>query len=247
MTTTATPRVVGATTARVLTQLRHDPRTIGLLLGVPLVLIALLRAMFPRPQFDAVALLMIGIFPFVIMFLVTGIAMLRERSSGTLERLMTTPARPVQLLAGYGLAFGLAAAAQSLLVVAVLYWVFGSRPPGGPGAVIAVAVLTALLGVGLGLASSAFARTEFQAVQMLPVVVIPQILLCGLFVDRSAMAGWLRVLSDVLPLSYAVQALQRVAGSAAADAVYWRDIGILAGCVILAVVAAAATMRRRTR
>lgn len=240
-------RIVRATARRVLSQLGHDPRTVAMLVAVPLLLIGLLSAMFAGPAFDRVALIMAGVFPFTIMFLITSIAMLRERTSGTLERLLTTPTRPVDLIGGYGLAFSVAAAVQALVVVAALYLVFGVRTAAGPVTVMGIAVLTALLGVGLGLCCSAFARTEFQAVQMLPVVVIPQLLLCGLFVARAEMADWLRVVSDVLPMSYAVQLLQRAGTTAAITGVFWRDLAVLAGCVILALGAAAATMRRQTR
>ena len=240
-------RIARATARRVLSQLGHDPRTVGMLVLVPLLLIGLLSAMFSGPAFDRVALIMAGVFPFTILFLITSIAMLRERRTGTLERLLTTPTRPVDLIGGYGLAFSVAAAVQALVVVAALYLVFGVRTAAGPAAVMGIAVLTALLGVGLGLCCSAFARTEFQAVQMLPVVVIPQLLLCGLFVSRSEMAGWLRAVANVLPMSHAVDLLQRAASTAAVTGAFWRDLAVVAGCVILALGAAAATMRRQTK
>ncbi len=237
-----------ATAARSLRQLRHDPRSVAMIVAVPVVLLTLLYYMFSgqRLVFGHVAPVLLALFPFIIMFLITSIAMLRERTGGTLERLMTTRIRAIDLLGGYGLAFGVLAALQAALAAGISAWWFGLDTAGGLGLVILTAVLTALLGVGLGLFCSAFARTEFQAVQMLPVVVIPQLLLCGLFVARSAMAGWLRGISDVLPLSYAVEAMQEVDRSAAATATLWRDLGILAGCVILALALAAATMRRRT-
>ena len=172
--------------------------------------------------------------------------MLRERTSGTLERLMTTRAGKADLLFGYGIAFGTAAAGQALVASACAYWLYGMDTAGAAGLVVLVAVLTALLGVGLGLACSALARTEFQAVQLLPIVVIPQILLCGLFVPREQMAGWLSALSDVMPLSYAVEALQDVGGNAEPTSTFWIDLAVVGGCVILGLMLAAATLRRRT-
>ena len=242
------PHLLMATVRRILQQLRHDPRTIGMIIGVPIMLIALLYFMFEGlpGRFDAVALTMLAVFPFTIMFLITSIAMLRERTSGTLERLMTTPTRGVDLLFGYGLAFGIAAAIQAAAAGACAYLLFGLDTAGPPGYVLLVSVLTALLGVGLGLFCSAFARTEFQAVQLLPVVVIPQVLLCGLFVARADMAGWLRVLSDALPLSYAVQATGEVGLHSSPTGLLWRDLGIMAGCVVLTLLLASATLRRRT-
>ncbi|WP_422774097.1 ABC transporter permease [Plantactinospora sp. WMMC1484] len=248
------PRILLATTGRILRQLRHDRRTVAMLLLVPTLLLALLYHMFgdqPSPPgqpglFDRIALVMLGIFPFVIMFLVTSIAMLRERTSGTLERLLTTPAGKLDLLFGYGLAFGLAAAVQAGVAAGAAYWLFDLSTAGNPGLVVLIAVVDAVLGVALGLFCSAFAQTEFQAVQFMPVVVIPQILLCGLFVARDQMAGWLQAISDALPLSYAVEALQQVGAHAEPTGTMWRDVTVVAAAVVVALVLAAATLRRRT-
>ena len=241
-------RITFATTGRILRQLRHDRRTVGLLIVVPAALLALLYFMFEQagPTFDRIALIMLGIFPFVIMFLVTSIAMLRERTTGTLERLLTTPLGKLDLLFGYGLAFGLAAAVQAGVAVAAAYLLLGLTTTGSTGLVVLIAVVNAVLGVALGLLCSAFARTEFQAVQFLPVVVIPQLLLCGLFVPRGQMAGWLQAASDVLPLSYAVEALTQVGAHADATGTMWRDLTVVAGAAVIALVLAAATLRRRT-
>jgi len=239
--------ILGATTSRILRQLRHDPRTVGLLIVVPVVLMGLVYAMYDgTPAVSQILLIMLGIFPFVIMFLITSIAMLRERTSGTLERLMTTRTGKGDLLFGYGIAFGGAAAAQAVVASACAYWLYGMETAGSAGLVVLIAVLTALLGVGLGLACSALARTEFQAVQMLPIVVIPQILLCGLFVPRDEMAGWMSALSDVMPLSYAVEALQDVGANTEPTSTFWIDLAVVGGCVILGLILAAATLRRRT-
>jgi ABC-2 type transport system permease protein len=241
-------RILGASVARILQQLRHDPRTIGMLMVVPVLLMGLIYAMFDGtgPVLDNVMLIMLGLFPFVIMFLITSIAMLRERTSGTLERLMTTRTGKGDLLFGYGIAFGVAAAVQACIAAACAYLLYGMTTAGSSSLVVLVAVLTALLGVGLGLLCSAFARTEFQAVQLLPIVVIPQALLCGLFVPRDEMAGWLQAISDVLPLSYAVEALQQVGANAEPTSTFWVDLMVVAGCVILGLTLAAATLRRRT-
>jgi ABC-2 type transport system permease protein len=242
------PRITLATTGRILRQLRHDRRTVVLLLVVPVLLMTLLYFMYHNagPTFDRIALIMLGVFPFVIMFLVTSIAMLRERTTGTLERLLTTPLGKVDLLFGYGIAFGLAAAGQAAVAVAAAYWLLGLETTGSAGLVVLIAVVNAVLGVALGLFCSAFARTEFQAVQFLPVVVVPQILLCGLFVPREQMVGWLQAISDVLPLTYAVEALAQVGRYANPTATMWRDVSIVVGAVIAALILAAATLRRRT-
>jgi ABC-2 type transport system permease protein len=247
-------RILGSTTRRILAQLRHDHRTVGLLLVVPVLLLTLLYFMFENQPtipgapstFDRVGLIMLGIFPFTIMFLITSIAMLRERTTGTLERLLTTPLGKLDLLFGYGIAFGLAAAIQASVASSVAFWLLGMETAGGVGLVILIAIANAVLGVALGLFCSAFAQTEFQAVQFMPVVVIPQILLCGLFVARDEMAGWLHAISNVLPMTYAVEALQQVGAYPEATDTMWKDLGIIAGCVVLALVLAAATLRRRT-
>ena len=240
--------ILGASIARILQQLRHDPRTIGMLIIVPVALMGLIYAMYngSGPILNHVLLTMLGLFPFTIMFLITSIAMLRERTSGTLERLMATRTGKGDLLFGYGIAFGAAAAVQACVASACAYLFYGLNTAGPAALVVLVAVMTALLGVGLGLLCSAFARTEFQAVQLLPVVVLPQILLCGLFVPREEMAGWLQAISDVLPLSYAVEALQQVGANVDPTSTFWLDLVVVGGCVILALTLAASTLRRRT-
>jgi ABC-2 type transport system permease protein len=241
-------RILASTTRRILSQLRHDRRTIALLVVVPVVLLTLLYYMFQDVPgiFDHVGLIMLGVFPFVIMFLITSIAMLRERTSGTLERLLTTPMGKVDLLFAYGIAFGLAAAVQATIASGVSYWLFGLNTQGPPGLVIAIAIANAVLGVALGLFCSAFARTEFQAVQFMPIVVVPQLLLCGLFVARDSMAGWLHALSNIMPMTYAVEALQEVGAHPSATNRLWLDLGIVVGCVVVALTLAAATLRRRS-
>ncbi len=235
-----------ATAQRVLTQLRHDPRTIALMVLVPSVLMVMLRYVFDSaPVFSQIAPALLGFFPFLLMFLVTSITTLRERSSGTLERLLTTPMAKLDLLVGYAIAFSLVALAQVALAVTVSLWL-GLDIAGSVWALVLIALLDALLGVALGLFASAFARTEFQAVQFMPIVVLPQLLVCGLFQPRGDMADVLRWFSDAMPLSYAVESLQRVAGSATLDATYLRGALVLAGSAALALGSAAVTLRRQS-
>ena len=234
------------TTTRVLTQLRHDPRTVGLMVLVPSLLMVLLRYVFDSKEFfNEIAPALLGFFPFLMMFLVTSITTLRERASGTLERLLTTPMAKFDLLAGYAAAFSLIALLQVLLTVATSIWL-GLELAGPIWALVLVALLNAVLGVALGLLASAFARTEFQAVQFMPIVVLPQLLLCGLFQPRDQMADLLYWISYAMPLSYAVEAIQRVTTHANLDAVYLRDAVILALIAGAALVLAAATLRRQT-
>jgi len=241
------PKVTLAVALRVLRQLRHDPRTLALALVVPCMLELILQQLFGRdsPVFQQVGTPLLGLFPFVTMFLVTSITMLRERTSGTLERLMTMPLHKVDLLAGYGIAFGLLAIVQATLVSVLAFGFLGLEVSGPKWLVVALAVANAVLGSTLGLFVSAFAQTEFQAVQFMPAVVFPQILLCGLFVAREEMATWLRVVSAFLPLTYAYDALARTA-SDQLDARFAFDVAVVGACIVLAITLGAATLRRRT-
>jgi ABC-2 type transport system permease protein len=242
-----TPRITLATTVRVLQQLRRDPRTLGLVFLVPPVLITLFRYVFDgQPQtFDRIGGPMVGIFPFISMFVVTSIAMLRERTTGTLERLMTMPLAKLDLLLGYGLAFAGVAAVQASITSAVAFGLLGLHVSGPVWVVIALAVANAALGMALGLFASAFARTEFQAVQFMPAFVVPQILLCGLIVPRDRMEVVLRWVSKVLPLTWAYDALAHAVRGDVGGAVV-RDALIVVGAMLLALALGATTLRRRT-
>jgi ABC-2 type transport system permease protein len=242
------PRVVAATAQRVLLQLRHDPRTIALLLVVPCLLMILLRLVYDgeRRVFDHVGTTLLPLFPFATMFLVTSVAMLRERSTGTLERLLTLPLHKLDLLLGYGLAFSLTAVIQVLLACAVALGPLGLSLQGSALLVVVLAVLVALLGMALGLFASAFAATEFQAVQFLPVLVVPQLLLCGLLVPRDHMQWVLSRISDFVPLSYAVDGINRVSASSDVSSDLVRDLVVIAGVAVAALLLASATLRRRS-
>lgn len=236
-----------ATVARVLRQLRGDHRTIALILVVPCLLLGLLAWMYDgTPVFDRIGPALLGIFPFVVMFVVTSVATLRERTSGTLERLMTTPLRRGDLIAGYALAFGVLAAAQALIATAWAVGVCGLQVSGPLWALGLIALTDAVAGTAFGLLASAFARTEFQAVQFMPAFVLPQFLLAGLLLPREQLPSALGYLSDVLPLSYAVDAVTEVARRADP----WRDAGtpylILLAFTLAALVLSALSLPRRT-
>jgi len=248
MNTTLTPRSTGAVATRVLTQLRRDHRTLAMLLVLPCALMTLLWWMFdglPGEGFSRLGPALLALVPFIIMFLVTSVTTLRERTSGTLERLLAMPMGKLDFLLGYAVAFGLVATVQSALAVGVCVWLLDLTIVGAVWLLMVVAVMDALLGTALGLLVSAFARTEFQAVQFMPALVIPQILLCGLFVPREALPRVLEVISNVLPLSYAVDAMQTVAASTETGDV-WQDIAIIAAFVLAGLGLGALTLRRQT-
>ncbi len=242
------PRILLATTVRVLLQLRHDPRTIALILVVPTGILALLAWILSDTPgaFDEWGALLLGIFPLIVMFLITSVATLRERSGGTLERLLALPMGKPDFLLGYGLAFGLAAAAQAVVVSVVSFGLLGLDIAGPAWAATVVAVVVAVLGSSMGLFVSAFAATEFQAVQFMPALIIPQLLLCGLIGPRDSLPPFLEAVSDVLPMSYAVDAMRQLTTSSTLTGEFWRDVAIVAAFVVGALVLGSLTLRRRT-
>ncbi len=241
------PRAALATSVRVLAQLRHDPRTIALVVGVPCVLVTLLKYVFEGSPhvFDRIGGPLLGLFPFTSMFVVTSITMLRERTTGTLERLMTMPMAKLDLLLGYGGAFAVVAVAQASIVSGVALGLLDLHVAGSEGWVLVLAVANAVLGMSLGLFVSAFARTEFQAVQFLPAFIFPQLLLCGLFVPRDRMARALELASYAFPLTYAYDALRRVTRGIFGTWVAI-DVAVVLGATLLALALGAMTLRRRT-
>ena len=241
-------RITLATAGRVLTQLRRDPRTIALLLVVPSLLLTLMKFVFDQSPgtFDRIGGPLVGLFPFITMFLVTSITMLRERTTGTLERLMTMPLAKLDILLGYALAFGLVGTIQALITSGVAFGLLGLDVAGSTVAVVLLAIGNAMLGMSLGLLVSAFAETEFQAVQFMPAFVFPQLLLCGLFVARDQMATVLQWVADALPLTYAYDALDRITSDGSLGGRGTLDVIVLCGAIALALALGAATLRRRT-
>lgn len=236
-----------ATAGRVLRQVSHDPRTVALLLVVPALLLGLIAWMFEStPVFGQVGPAMLGMFPFIMMFLITSITTLRERRSGTLERLLTTPMAKADFILGYTIAFSLLAALQAVIASSWAIWVCGLDVAGGAGALIVAAVVNGIMGTTLGLLASAFATTEFQVVQFMPALVFPQILLGGIFLPRDQMPDVLNAISNWLPLTYSIEALQHIA----AESDPWPDalpnLAVVAAFAVASVALAALTLRRRT-
>ena len=241
------PRLAVATASRILAQLRHDHRTLAMVVVTPVVLMSLLAWVYDSgPVFDEVGAPLLGTFPFVVMFLVTSVATLRERTSGTLERLLSMPLGKLDLLLGYAIAFGALAVVQAAVVTTLSVTLLGLDVAGPIWALLLVAVLDALLGMALGLFVSAFAATEFQAVQFMPAIVLPQFLLSGLLVPRDAMDEPLQRFSDVLPLSYAIDVMRTLTDHADVPASAWGDVGVVVGFIVLSLALGAATLRRRS-
>lgn len=241
-------RLTFAVAARVLMQLRRDPRTLAMMLVVPCLLIVLLWWMLrdlPGDRFQTFGPGLLAMFPFIVMFLVTSVTTLRERSSGTLERLLAMPLGKGDFLVGYALAFGVVAVLQSLLAIGTSVGLLDLNLVGPVWLLTVVAVADALLGTALGLFVSAFAHTEFQAVQFMPALVIPQILLCGLFVPRAALPPVLEAVSDLLPLSYAIDAMTALTRTNDTAQV-WGDVGVVLAFTVAGLALGAVTLRRRT-
>jgi ABC-2 type transport system permease protein len=240
-------RLTLATARRVLSQVRHDHRTLALMMVVPCVLIGLLAWIYEgTPVFDRLGGPLLGVFPFVVMFLITSVTMLRERQGGTLERLLSMPLGKGDLIGGYAMAFGVLAGVQAGIATAFAVWVLGLDIAGSVALLVVVAMLDALLGTALGLFVSAFATSEFQAVQFMPAFVLPQFLLCGLIAPRDTLPGVLSGVSDVLPLSYAVDAMRTLSSTADASADVLGDAGVVLAFAVGAIALGAATLRRRT-
>jgi ABC-2 type transport system permease protein len=232
----------------VLRQLRHDPRTIALLVAVPALLMGLLAWILHGRDhdFDKYGPQLLGIFPLIVMFLVTSVATLRERTSGTLERLLTMPMGKADFIFGYAMAFGLAAMVQALVVTGLCFGPYGMSVRGEAWLVVVVAVLDALLGTALGLSVSSLATTEFQAVQFMPAFILPQLLLCGIIVPRAELPTILHWISYLLPMSYAVDATQQLSTHAAVTTQFVVDISLVGGFLLAALALGATTLRRRT-
>ncbi len=233
------------TAYRIVTQLRHDLRTVALVLLVPAGLVGLLAwTLLQRPgQFDAIGPRLLGVFPLTVMFLVTSVTTLRERTSGTLERLLTLPVTKADIIGGYALAFFLVALVQSVLVAGLSYTAFGLHHVGWPWRPSLVALLSGLLGTAFGLALSALATSEFQAVQFMPAFILPQLLLSGLFVPVSDLPAGLRQVADVLPMSAAVRALQPTETLRGAT----EQTLVMVAYVVGALVLGAVTLRRHSK
>jgi ABC-2 type transport system permease protein len=241
-------RATSATAGRILQQLLHDKRTIALMFLAPTVLMSLLAWVFSNNDrmFNSIAPALLGVFPFVIMFLITSITTLRERTGGTLERLMTMRISKADIIVGYALAFGIFGIVQSIITSSVaIYWL-GMDVAGPQWFVIVVAIADTLLGVALGLLASAFARTEFQAVQFMPAFIFPQLIVCGLFVPLAQLPDALNTAAYWLPLTYAVDALNGVVANVDITGDMWRDIWVVCCFIIAALALASLTLRRRS-
>ena len=238
-------RRIWATALRVLSQLRHDPRTIALMILAPCLLMTILKYVYQdQPEvFQHVAGALLGVFPMLVMFLITSVATLRERSSGTLERLLILPITKLEFILGYAKAFGIAALIQAVVVSTVALGPLGLKIAGSQIMLIVVAILDALLGMAIGLFVSSFAKTEFQAVQFLPAILFPQLLVSGLLAPRESMPTIFQWIADFLPLTYAVDATKSVISGVGSIGM---DLFYIALFLVALLGAGAITLKRKT-
>ena len=212
-------------------------------------------------QLDAFAPALVAFFSYFLVFVLTGISFLRERVGGTLERLLATPVRRSEIVTGYSAGFGFFATLQVILIMAFALGtlhvpVIGPLPgfsiglgianAGSPGLAFLVALLLALGAVNLGIFLSTFARTELQVVQFIPIVIVPQALLCGLLWPISSLPELLQPIAKVLPLTYAIDGLREVLvkGADLSSAALRFDLAILAAIAVFLAVLASLTIRR---
>jgi ABC-2 type transport system permease protein len=189
----------------------------------------------------------LGLFPFIIMFLITSITTLRERTLGTMERLMTMPIGKLDLILGYMITFGLIAVVQALLASTLLLYGLGLDIAGPDWFMVVMAVVDAVLGAALGLFVSAFAQTEFQAIQFMPAFIFPQLLVGGLLVPLNQMPDLLEKIAYCLPLTYALDALGSIATNVDLTSDAWRDLWVVLCFMVVAILLGALTLRRKTR
>ena len=220
-----------------------------LIIGAPLtsaVKITYLYGGLGYTLLDYLAPVLIALFAFFFIFLLSTVSFLRERTSGTLERLLATPLTRVELVVGYLGGFALFALVQALVILAFTVFVLKVQYRGNLATIFIVEAVLVVGAVSLGLAISAFARNELQAVQFVPLVLLPQVFLSGLLVPVEQLNDVLRPISAVLPLTYANEALRSVMvkGYALTDPLILRDVGILAGFAVAMAIAAVASIRR---
>lgn len=230
---------------RVVRQLTRDRRTMALLFIVPLVVMTLIGLSFPQAGvLDYIAPALLATLALFFGFLLTGISFLRERSQGTLERLMASPLSRLDIVVGYLFGFFIFALAQTLIILLFTIYVLNVNYHGDLWQIFVFQVVVIIGAVNLGIFISTFARNEFQMVQFIPLIILPQVFLCGVLWPVEQMPGYLQWLSIILPLTYAVDGLRNImlSGKNLMDVGF--ELGVLVGFAIFISIIAAVTLRR---
>lgn len=230
---------------RIVRQVGRDRRTLGLIIVVPVVVMTLIGLSFPdRSMLNYIAPALLATIALFFSFLLTGISFLRERSQGTLERLMATPVSRLDVALGYLFGLSVFAVLQTLIIFFFTIYVLDVTYQGELWQILVFQFIIIVGSVNLGIFTSTFARNEFQVIQFIPLIILPQVFLGGVLWPVEQMPGYLQGVSSVLPLTYAVEGLRDVmlAGKSLADV--WLDLAVLAGFTVVASVLAAITIRR---
>lgn len=231
---------------RIIRQIVKDRRSAALIIVAPLIVMSLVgfSLIDQKPILNRVAPGLLGTFVMFFTFLLTGVSFLRERAQGTLERLMTTTVARGDILVGYLLGFLLFATIQAAVILTFTIVALKIEYQGNIIEIVAVLLLVVMVAVNLGIFVSTFANNEFQVVQFIPIVLLPQIFLSGVIIPTDQMPAVMEAISVVLPLTYAVEGLREimVMGQSLADV--WTDLVILAGFGLGLLIAAVATLRR---
>jgi ABC-2 type transport system permease protein len=230
---------------RIINQLIHDRRTVVLLIIVPLIIASLVGVSVPdksildytAPAIMAVLILFFG-------FLLTGISFLRERSQGTLERLMAAPVTRLDIVGGYLLGFLLFTLLQTLIIFFYMIYVLDVSYQGELWQILLFQVLIGVGAVCLGTFLSVFARNEFQMIQFIPMVIVPQMFLCGLLWPVAQMPDYLQWLANVLPMTYGVEGIRAMMLEGKELMDIGKDVGVLAGYAVGLLLLASLTLRR---
>jgi len=230
---------------RIIRQLIRDRRTAVLIVVVPLVIITLIGLSFPEGTvLDYIAPALLATLALFFSFLLTGISFLRERSQGTMERLMASPVSRLDIVVGYLLGFFVFALTQTLIIVLFTIYVLDVHYYGDLWQIFVFQIVIITGAVNLGIFISTFARNEFQMVQFIPLILFPQIFLCGVIWPVEQMPNYLQWLSAILPLRYAVDGLRDImlAGKNLLDVGF--ELSVLIGFAVIVSILAALTLRR---
>ena len=231
---------------RIIRQIVKDRRSAALIIVAPLIVMSLVgfSLIDQKPVLNRVAPGLLGTFVMFFTFLLTGVSFLRERAQGTLERLMTTTVARADILVGYLLGFLLFATIQTVVILAFTVFALQIEYQGNIIEIVAVLLLVVVVAVNLGIFVSTFANNEFQVVQFIPIVLLPQIFLSGVIIPTDQMPSVMEAISVVLPLTYAVEGLREIMVMDQSLAGVWADLVILAGFGLGLLIAALATLRR---
>ena len=230
---------------RIIRQLIRDRRTIAMIVVVPVVIMTLIGLSFPEEGIlDYIAPALLATLALFFSFLLTGISFLRERSQGTMERLMASPVSRLDIVVGYLFGFFIFALTQTLIIVLFTIYALGVNFYGDLWQIFVFQIVVITGAVTLGIFTSTFARNEFQMVQFIPLIIVPQIFLCGVIWPVEQMPEYLQWLSAVLPLTYAVDGLRDImlAGKNLLDVGF--ELVVLAGFTVVTSILAATTLRR---